>query len=98
MSPYGTHLQVHQYPGYWGGVSGTIEKEDSSPLEAARRELHEECGVAPEDTHVVMAGRPQPVDDGDRSFLVFPFLLKAHGDPQVTLNWENSGYTWGGRV
>lgn len=40
-------------------------------------------------------GRPLPIDDGERRFLVHPFLFRLCADaPPVTLNWENIGHKW----
>lgn len=58
-------------------------------------QILEEVGLAPQQLQLVCFGRPLPVDDGRKHFLVYPFLFQLV-DPaaQVTLNWENVGYDW----
>lgn len=40
-------------------------------------------------------GRPLPVDDGRRRFLVYPFLFQlTDADAAISLNWENTEAAW----
>jgi hypothetical protein len=55
----------------------------------------EETGLTPQQLQLVCFGRPLPVDDGRKHFLVHPFLFQLT-DPAaaVILNWENEAYDW----
>lgn len=86
--------QVSTYQGFWGGISGGVEG-DESLLGRALQEINEEVGLPSEQLQLVTTGRPLPVDDSDRHFLVYPFLFHCPVPrPQVTLNWENVAHRW----
>jgi 8-oxo-dGTP pyrophosphatase MutT (NUDIX family) len=91
--------RVSTYPLLWGGVSGGVEPGDASLTERARTEVEEETALT--SLTLLRVGRPLPVDDGDRRFLVFPFLfaLRDAASPgaaqqKVHLNWENTEHRW----
>jgi hypothetical protein len=58
--------------------------------------VQEELALHPSQLQLVTAGRPQPVDDGGRRFLVHPFLFRARPGVQLQpqLNWENTEWAW----
>jgi hypothetical protein len=58
-------------------------------------QIAEETGLTAQQLQLVSFGRPLPVDDGRKRFLVHPFLFQLT-DPAaaVTLNWENEAYDW----
>ena len=63
--------------------------------------MEEESSITRSMLQLVAAGRPLPVDDGDKHFLVHPFLLRpAPGvsqeqlQQQVALNWESASSEW----
>lgn len=61
------------------------------------RQVEEELGIPAELLELVVAGRPQAVDDGGRRFLVHPFLFRARpsvGTLVPRLNWENDDWSW----
>ncbi|KAF8071226.1 SAD2 [Scenedesmus sp. PABB004] len=85
---------VSTYQHQWGGVSGGVEGSESL-LERALIEIEEEVGLVPAQLELVCWGRPLPVDDGQRRFLVHPFLFQlGAADAPVTLNWENEDFAW----
>jgi hypothetical protein len=63
---------------------------------ASLSQVLEEAGIPQEHLQLACCGRPLPVIDGHRHFLVHPFLFTlASGAPDaVTLNWENTDYKW----
>jgi hypothetical protein len=71
--------RVRDYKGKWGGVSGGVELGDRSLAARALTEIEEEAGLAAASLTLVRCGRPLPVDDGGRRFLVHPFLFQWHG-------------------
>ena len=78
------------FPGCWSLVAGKIEKGES-PVEAARREIHEETGIDVANPDVMM--KPIYVREGPILWKVHPFLYRiGHMDP--VLNEENDGYEW----
>jgi hypothetical protein len=56
----------------------------------------EEAGIPQHQLQLVCCGRPLPVVDGHRHFLVHPFLydLVPGASDAVTLNWENTAHRW----
>lgn len=65
------------------------------PHPPALFQIREEVGLTPQQLQLVTCGRPLPVDDGRRRFLVYPFLFNLTDDEAViTLNWENVGFDW----
>ena len=85
--------KVSTYQGYWGGVSGGVEEDDEDLCMRAGTEIEEEVGfVSGEDVSLVRQGRPVPVHDGAREFLVFPFLYRLTDccSKSFRLNWENT--------
>jgi ribose 1,5-bisphosphate isomerase len=92
---------VGSYTGQWGGVAGHVAREDesatdpdSTPDEAARREIDEETGLADAVT-LVRRGDPFPVEDDDlgRRWLVHPYLFDCTSR-DVTLDDETTEYEW----
>ena len=90
--------EVGSYQGYWGGVSGGIEKGDEDPYQRAVIEIQEEVGYCftlsdASDLTFIRRGRPLLVDDGEtRKFCIYPFLfcLSESGIQKTPrLNWEN---------
>lgn len=78
------------YPGRWAGISGYVESPD--PERDARREIGEETGLR-DGLRLVRAGAALVVRDGDRAWLVHPFLWDVpHRD--VVLNEEAEEAEW----
>jgi len=58
-------------------------------------QISEEVGLSPQQLQLVTCGRPLPVDDGRRHFLIYPFLFNLlDRSAAITLNWENVGFDW----
>lgn len=71
--------KVSTYQGMWGGVSGGVEPTDTSLVDRAYDEIEEEVGIPRRRLRLVCSGRPLPVRDGKRRFLVHPFLMRVEG-------------------
>ncbi len=84
--------RVRTYPHRWAGISGSIETAD--PARDAERELAEETGLPVGAFELVRAGDPLEVRDGDREWLVHPFLAVAHEPGSLRLNWEHTTSRW----
>ncbi|KAI8467982.1 MAG: hypothetical protein J3K34DRAFT_471205 [Monoraphidium minutum] len=67
--------QVNTYQGRWGGVSGGVESDDTSLVARAYEEIEEEVGIPRHRLRLACVGRPLPVRDGARRWLVHPFLM-----------------------
>ena len=80
------------FPNHWAGVSGSIEDEDSSPLDAAIRELSEETNL--EELFQMYMGirRDTKVDDSAQ----VRFHMKA--GLHVDLSSNRSGGVFGARI
>ena len=87
--------------GYWQGIAGGGENCES-PLEAAKRETHEEAGIDPSNEYVKLDSYAMvPVANvcgfrwGD-DILVIPeycFGVKV-GEEQLQLSYEHTAYKW----
>ncbi|GBF95237.1 hypothetical protein Rsub_07952 [Raphidocelis subcapitata] len=71
--------RVSTYRGMWGGVSGGVEAGDASLPDRAFQEIEEEVGIPRARLRLVCCGRPQPVRDRGRRFLVHPMLMAVAG-------------------
>jgi hypothetical protein len=64
-------------------------------LTACTLQVSEEVGLTPQQLQLVNCGRPVPVDDERRHFLVYPFFFNLVDlSATVTLNWENVAFDW----
>ncbi|MFB6103137.1 MAG: NUDIX domain-containing protein [Haloplanus sp.] len=82
---------VGTYTGRWAGVSGYVEGDPADAERDARREIREETGRT--DATLVRAGDPVEVRDGDREWIVHPFLFGVEGR-EITPNEEIATHEW----
>lgn len=84
--------KVGSYRGKWSAISGYLEEEE--PLVQAIKEIEEETGIIKEKLTFVRKGEPLLVLDGEREWLVHPFLFEVEGGVEVKLDWENIEHRW----
>jgi len=80
----------------WAGVSGIIEKNDTSPLARAKTEILEETGINEEGIELLKANERIKIEAAqykNHEWNIFPFLFKTK-NPEIKLNWENSEFKW----
>ena len=80
----------------WAGVSGIIEKNDTTPLARAKTEILEETGINEEEIELVKANERIKIESTqykNHEWNIFPFLFKTK-NPEIKLNWENSEFKW----
>jgi len=87
--------KVKTMKGLWGGVSGIIEKNETT-LERAKTEIFEELGI--NENELVLEKESKKIRVSSKQYknhewLIFPFLFSVK-DPKINLNWENSEYEW----
>ena len=86
---------VGSYRGQWGGVAGHVGDDDGrerDPETAARAEIAEETGLA-DAVALVRSGEPFAVEDGDRRWLVHPYLFDCDSRA-VEPNEETAEFEW----
>jgi len=86
--------KVGSYQGRWSAISGYME--DSTPLQQALREIHEETGLVGEAVRLVTAGQPLevPAPELETCWVVHPFLFEIDDPAAVRLDWENTELRW----
>ena len=80
----------------WAGVSGIIEKNDTTPLERAKIEIFEETGINEKEIELLKSIEQIKIESAqykNHEWDIFPFLFKAK-NPEIKLNWENSDFNW----
>ena len=80
----------------WAGISGIIEKDDSTPLNRAKIEIFEETGIREEEIELLKEVKRMKIlsqQYKNHEWNIFPFLFKAK-NPKIKLNWENSAFKW----
>jgi len=80
----------------WAGVSGIIEKNDTTPLARAKTEILEETGINEEEIELLKANERIKIEAAqykNHEWNILPFLFKAK-NPEIKLNWENSEFQW----
>ncbi len=83
--------RVGSYQGRWSGISGYLEDE---PLRQAIKEIEEETGISRENLRLIKRADPLLIVDGERRWLVYPFLFKLERNIEPRLDWENVEYKW----
>ena len=80
----------------WAGVSGIIEKNDTTPLDRAKIEIFEETGIDEKEIELLKSIEQIKIESAqykNHEWNIFPFLFKAN-NPKIKLNWENSDFDW----
>jgi len=80
----------------WAGVSGIIEKNDTTPLARAKTEILEETGIDEEEIELLKANERIKIESAQYKNLewnIFPFLFSTKNS-KIRLNWENSEFKW----
>jgi len=80
----------------WAGVSGIIEKNDTTPLDRAKTEILEETGINEEEIELLKANERIKIESAqykNHMWNIFPFLFRTKY-PEIKLNWENSEFKW----
>jgi len=80
----------------WAGVSGIIEKNDTTPLERAKIEIFEEAGINEKEIELLKSIeqiRIEAAQYKNHEWNIFPFLFKTK-NLEIKLNWENSDFNW----
>ena len=80
----------------WAGVSGIIEKSDTTPLARAKIEIFEETGIDEREIELLKAIQQIKIlspQYKNHEWNIFPFLFKAK-NPEIKLNWENLEFEW----
>jgi len=80
----------------WAGVSGIIEKNDTSPLGRAKTEILEETGIDEEEIELLKANERIKIKAAqykNHEWNIFPFLFRTKNS-EIKLNWENSEFKW----
>jgi len=80
----------------WAGVSGIIEKSDTTPLARAKIEIFEETGIDEREIELLKSieqMKIEAVQYKNHEWNIFPFLFSTK-NPEIKLNWENSEFKW----
>jgi len=88
--------KVKSMKSLWAGVSGIIEKNDTTPLARAKTEILEETGISEEEIELLKANELMKIESAqykNHEWNIFPFLFNTK-NPEIKLNWENSEFKW----
>ena len=80
----------------WAGVSGIIEKSDTTPLARAKIEIFEETGINEKEIELLKANEQikiEAIQYKNHEWNIFPFLFSTKNS-EIKLNWENSDFKW----
>ena len=80
----------------WAGVSGIIEKNDTTPLERAKIEIFEETGINEKEIKLLKSIEQIKIQSAqykNHEWNIFPFLFNTKYQ-EIKLNWENSDFNW----
>jgi isopentenyldiphosphate isomerase len=86
--------KLNLYPGYWNGVSGFLD-DDQSLQSKVREELREELGIEDRKVRSVVLGRifHQHAPEYGKTWIVHPVLADVDTD-SIKLDWEAQEYKW----
>jgi len=80
----------------WAGVSGIIEKSDTTPLARAKIEIFEETGIDEREIELLKSIEQMKIEAAqykNHEWNIFPFLFSTK-NPEIKLNWENLEFEW----
>ena len=80
----------------WAGVSGIIEKSDTTPLARAKIEIFEETGIDEREIELLKSIEQIKIESAqykNHEWNIFPFLFRTK-NLEIKLNWENSDFKW----
>ena len=80
----------------WAGVSGIIEKSDTTPLARAKIEIFEETGIDEREIELLKSIEQMKIESAqykNHEWNIFPFLFRTK-NLEIKLNWENSDFKW----
>jgi 8-oxo-dGTP pyrophosphatase MutT (NUDIX family) len=80
----------------WAGVSGIIEKSDTTPLARAKIEIFEETGINEREIELLKSIEQMKIKAAqykNHEWNIFPFLFSTK-NTKIKLNWENSDFNW----
>ena len=80
----------------WAGVSGIIEKNDTTPLDRAKIEIFEETGINEKEIELLKSIEQIKIESAqykNHEWNIFPFLFSTK-NMEIKLNWENSEFKW----
>ncbi|KAI8167863.1 Translation initiation factor eIF-2B subunit alpha [Colletotrichum sp. SAR 10_65] len=91
--------KVRTYQGRLAPVSGSVDKEDPSPLYAAWREIKEETGLTPANLTLWRQGKDYRFADEKigREWIIHPFAFRLESpddESRIQIDWEHTGYQW----
>ncbi|EHK23056.1 uncharacterized protein TRIVIDRAFT_110531 [Trichoderma virens Gv29-8] len=95
--------KVRTYPHQLGAISGSVDKEDASPLATAWRELEEETTLTSKSLALIRQGKPYIfVDDKiGREWTIYPFAFQLKtvgeggaGEAGIQIDWEHESWGW----
>jgi len=87
----------------WAGVSGIIEKSDTTHLARAKIEIFEETGINEREIELLKSieqilksieqMKIESAQYKNHEWNIFPFLFRTK-NLEIKLNWENSDFNW----
>lgn len=95
--------KVRTYQHKLAPVSGSVEKDDASPVATALREIKEETSLTLSSIELLRVGKPYTFIDESigREWTINPFAFRlkdkiegGKGEEGITLDWEHEGYEW----
>jgi 8-oxo-dGTP diphosphatase len=89
--------KVGFYPNRWGVITGFLDRSDRTIIESAINELHEELGIPTGAIDHLFLGEAYELKDEDienRTWVIYPILVKLETQPKILLDWENEKCIW----
>ena len=86
--------EINFYPGYWNGVSGFLDDQQSL-VQKVSSELEEELGLAKSQIKKIQLGEIFDREESKykKTWIIHPVLVEVKTD-KVRLDWEARNYKW----